>query len=148
MIPITAADVGQVSLGNVTRILNAYPIVFAATACWFRASRRSVFQLVGLARPVGVGKSASSAGTFKEVHMGTINVGQEILTPIEVHHEGHDSVLPVVMLTDWLDGRSGEGRLPSPRGEPEHLATTLKGPALTPALRARMQERAEATRTR
>lgn len=46
--------------------------------------------------------------------MGTITVGQENTTPIEVYYEDHGSGPPVVLLAGWpLDSRSWEPQLPA-----------------------------------
>jgi non-heme chloroperoxidase len=46
--------------------------------------------------------------------MGTVTVGQENSTPIELYYEDHGSGSPVVLLAGWpLDGRSWEPQLPA-----------------------------------
>ena len=45
--------------------------------------------------------------------MGTITVGHENSTPIELYYEDHGSGPPVVLLAGWpLDSRSWEPQLP------------------------------------
>ena len=46
-------------------------------------------------------------------HMGTVTVGRENSSPIELYYEDHGSGPPVVLLAGWpLDGRSWEPQLP------------------------------------
>ena len=46
--------------------------------------------------------------------MGTVTVGQENSTPIELYYEDHGSGPPVVLVAGWpLDSRSWEPQLPA-----------------------------------
>ena len=49
---------------------------------------------------------------LEEIRMGTVTVGQENTTPIELYYEDHGSGPAVVLIAGWpLDGRSWEGQL-------------------------------------
>ena len=84
--------------------------------------------------------------------MGTITVGQENSTPIELYYEDHGSGPPVVLLHGWpLDSRSWEPQLhAAARGRPprDHLRPARVRPVEPADRRATTSTRSPPTSTR